>query len=203
MSDKGVLTMKKHPEVTMATKEKIRNSFWQLYCENGISTVSVCQVAKKAGVNRSTFYQYFIDIYDVLEQIENSLLDDLTEDLKNEINKGLPNSLKDLSVNSAHIFAKYSDYLVHLLGYNGDPRFSKKLQGVFLPLIKNVIGLDESEQYFEYIVTFSFSSIINMLTHWYESGQKLTYEELTNVMQSLIATGVLGLTNKKLFKEQM
>ena len=66
--------MKKQPELTAQTKENLMEAFWQIYCEKRIEKITVKEITMKAGYNRSTFYEYFTDVYDVLEQIENSLI---------------------------------------------------------------------------------------------------------------------------------
>jgi len=62
--------MKKQPELTAQTKENLIEAFWQIYCEKGLGKITVKEITAKAGYNRSTFYEYFTDVYDVLDQIE-------------------------------------------------------------------------------------------------------------------------------------
>ena len=56
--------MKKQPQQTAQTRKKLMDSFWKLYCDDGIDRVTVGAVAKDAGYNRGTFYEYFTDVYD-------------------------------------------------------------------------------------------------------------------------------------------
>jgi len=81
--------MKKQPEITERTKAILTDAFWQLYCQKDIHNISVKEITDKGGFNRSTFYQYFTDVYDVLNQIEDSLIDcvisHVRESLKLEI----------------------------------------------------------------------------------------------------------------------
>ena len=71
--------MKKQSKVTAQTKKNLINAFWSLYCEKRIEKITVKEITQKAGYNRGTFYEYFTDIYDVLEQIEESLVPSLDE----------------------------------------------------------------------------------------------------------------------------
>lgn len=66
--------MKKQSEVTAQTKQNLVGAFWSLYCEKRIEKITVKEITLKAGYNRGTFYEYFTDVYDVLEQIEKSLI---------------------------------------------------------------------------------------------------------------------------------
>ena len=69
--------MKKQPEQTAQTRRKLMDSFWKLFCDDGIDRVTVGAVTKCAGYNRGTFYEYFTDVYDLLDQLEDELLGEL------------------------------------------------------------------------------------------------------------------------------
>ncbi|WP_277408818.1 TetR/AcrR family transcriptional regulator [Lacrimispora xylanisolvens] len=69
--------MIKQPEITMQTRKNLADAFWQIYCEKRIEKITVKEITTKAGYNRSTFYEYYTDVYDVLEQIEASVLPDI------------------------------------------------------------------------------------------------------------------------------
>ena len=69
--------MKKREEITAQTKQNIMDAFWSLYCEKRIEKITVRDITNEAGYNRGTFYEYFSDVYNVLEQIENTLIPSL------------------------------------------------------------------------------------------------------------------------------
>ena len=71
--------MNKQPEVTAQTKQNLIDAFWSLYCEKRIEKITVKEITQMAGYNRGTFYEYFTDVYDVLDQIELSLVPTLNE----------------------------------------------------------------------------------------------------------------------------
>lgn len=69
--------MGKKPQVSAATKEKLKNAFWYLYQTRPIETISIKEITDAAGVNRGTFYLYYKDIYDILHQIEERIFPDI------------------------------------------------------------------------------------------------------------------------------
>lgn len=69
--------MAKYINASQKTKTKLRETFWQLYQEKPIEKISVREIIEKAHYNRSTFYEYYPDIYAVLEEIEEELFDGL------------------------------------------------------------------------------------------------------------------------------
>ena len=54
---------------TGTTKQAFVDALCQLACKRPIAKVTVKEIADKAGYNRSTFYQYFQDVYDLLDYL--------------------------------------------------------------------------------------------------------------------------------------
>ena len=52
------------------TNLMIREAFFSILKQKPLSKVTVKEICTAAGVNRSTFYKYYKDTYDLLEQIE-------------------------------------------------------------------------------------------------------------------------------------
>ena len=192
--------MKKQPEVTAQTRKKLMDSFWQLYCDKGMSNVTVGSVTRLAGFNRSTFYEYFTDIYDLLETLENELLADLEVRMEERFVDNFPDNFTDYSRSCAQIFSCYDDKIYILLSDRGDPGFHAKLEQRLQPMLLKIFGFTRSDPYLEYMITFAFSAIIGMLNLWYEKGKEMSIETLFQVMQSLVAHGVLGFTKKNPFE---
>ncbi|MBQ3089908.1 MAG: TetR/AcrR family transcriptional regulator [Oscillospiraceae bacterium] len=71
--------MKKNPAITEATQRALKEAFWTLYLQKPAEQITVREICDLAGYNRSTFYQYFRDVYDVLEQIEAFILEKVGE----------------------------------------------------------------------------------------------------------------------------
>lgn len=69
--------MKKQPQITEKTKQKFVEVFCELYSQKPIEKISVQEISNKSGYNRSTFYQYFTDIYELLDSVENDLLNEM------------------------------------------------------------------------------------------------------------------------------
>ena len=59
------------------TKAQLRQGLAKLLKEKSIKEITVKELVEEVDINRSTFYLHYTDIYDLLEQTEN--------DLKNEI----------------------------------------------------------------------------------------------------------------------
>src|SRR5690554_1199827 len=73
--------MKKQPEITEKTRQMFIDVFCELYSQKPIEKISIKEITNKSGYNRSTFYQYFTDIYELLDFVENDLLNYIKEGL--------------------------------------------------------------------------------------------------------------------------
>ena len=184
----GNISMKKQPELTAQTRENLTQAFWSLYRQQRIERITVKDITAKAGYNRSTFYEYFVDIYDVLNQLEEALLEYLKEQALNSLENGLND---DIIPKLANVFEAKGDYLGILLGENGDPYFAQKMKAILRPAVSNALGLPEKDIHAAYIFEFGLSAIIATLTHWYNNQKDIQSKELVRLIHSMIASGIL------------
>ena len=57
------------------TEQEFMTAFWKLYEEKPIEKISIQQLCRTAGYNRSTFYNHFTDIYDLRDQAVTSIFE--------------------------------------------------------------------------------------------------------------------------------
>ena len=185
--------MRKQPEITAQTREKLIEAFWAFYCEKKIEHITIKEITDKAGYHRSTFYEYFVDIYDVLDQLEASLL----KHIENNVLDRLDGELSvDLAQNIANIYDEKGEYLSVLLGENGDPNFLKKVKALMLPALTDTLGLSVKDIHTSYIFEFATSGIFAVVTHWYKNGKNLPSQELASLARSLLMGGVFPMLQK-------
>lgn len=64
------------------TKDDIKQALILLLSKNNLNDISVSQLTKKAGINRSTFYLNYIDKEDFLQQLKEKTMQDIAEILE-------------------------------------------------------------------------------------------------------------------------
>jgi AcrR family transcriptional regulator len=57
-----------------ATRKRLIEAFFSLYAQKDIRYITVGELVGRAGCNRSTFYDHFHDVYEVLEEAEDEML---------------------------------------------------------------------------------------------------------------------------------
>lgn len=194
--------MKKQPEVTARTRKKLMDSFWELYKENRIEKISVGSITKLAGMNRGTFYEYFADIYELLDQLEDEILERLKCTLDewhasngSELSIANEQRLTEFTAYCTKIFTEYDDKLYVLLCQKGNTLFQTKVKErmrLHLRLVMGTEFLQEQKENIEYVMDFVISALTGLFSCWHEQGKKMEIEDLLKIIQTLIYKGVSG-----------
>ena len=71
-----------------ASRDAIENIFIELLQTKSLNEISVSDICKKAGLNRSTFYANYMDIYQLADTIRETLEDNLNDLYRSEISGG-------------------------------------------------------------------------------------------------------------------
>jgi len=181
---------------TNLTRQNIKEAFWCLYKEKKIEKITISEICFTAGYNRSTFYAYFQDIYDVLDAVENELIS--IDEFKKVI---IDNLISDNRLNKAlfdllALFEKCDEYFSVLLGENGDVRFREKLLIQLSPAFWDFspLGFNKKEKY---ILEYQNAGIILTITKWYENGKDISVEELVKILLDLTCNGTKTVLKKE------
>jgi len=182
--------MNKRTEITLQTKQNIIDAFWDLYCEKRIEKITVKEITNRAGYNRGTFYEYFSDVYDVLNDIENSLIPSLSELPPVSTATGSIGAPIDVFLT---IWEQNAKYYAVLLGDKGDPAFASKLKNSIKPIImksledKPDIDLEDME----YILEYTLSAMIGVMSYWFTKEDASYRDKLFRLIHKLMEDGVM------------
>lgn len=176
---------KKQPEITMITKQTIKDAFWELYKEKKIEKITVKDITIKAGYNRSTFYAYFTDVYDILEQIEEDLMPGIEHIPPVDTSR---EHSPDFFENIITIYEKNSTYYSVLLSENGDPRFAIKMKNVFKSMMMEAITnrVNSSLVEMDYALEFLVGATLSIVKHWFDQDKNIPMKQLIPLMYKLM-----------------
>ncbi len=184
--------MNKQPEVTAKTRERFMEAFWELYKDSPVEKIRIDALARKAGYNRTTFYEYFEDIYDLLHQAE----DELIGAFKATMQSLLANSSGDIGhldrtaviKGLLALFDAYGDRIMALTGESGDTSFQFRLEEQAKPLMNAMLGADAGV-YTGYLVSYVYNAIVGTIRQWYISGKSISEEDLISLLFSIMSQG--------------
>lgn len=175
------------------TKKSIISSFISLYEIHEIDKISISILCENAKINRGTFYYYYKDIYDLLEQIENGFINDLKSTYLSLINKDLTGNIGIGDIIKINRFIKRNKELIILFF---DKRANKRIQNEIHDFIvqnssvlfKEKLGdrTNEAHGVLEYFI----SGQIGIVTWWVKNNPDLSVIELLNLIYKINHTGV-------------
>ncbi|MEK4880031.1 MULTISPECIES: TetR/AcrR family transcriptional regulator [Paenibacillus] len=177
--------MKKQPQITEKTRQKFVEVFCELYSQKPIEKISIQEISNKSGYNRSTFYQYFTDIYELLDSVENDLLNDMKKELAN--NERSMDTVQD----TLNCLDKKEHLLVlnALLGDYGSARFSKRLKKE-ITLDQLELNVPQNQSLTPYFIEFHLTTALSLFRLWLQRQKDLSSEEFSKLVENLYSRGI-------------
>lgn len=179
--------MGKHTEQTALTRKSIEDAFWAIAGDGRALDISISAIAKRAGINRSTFYEYFNGIEDLVNQVEETILSELKQvfgDLYVKYN--LNCSPRDM----ANALSPYYGRMAILMRFDGDRRFSGKIRREAVDLFSGITT--NPDPMIEYEIVYVVSAFIGLLSYWQETGRAIDEDEFTNIVHTMSIRGLSG-----------
>lgn len=174
------LYMKKNPDKTERTKRNLQDAFWILYAKQGIDKITVKDICNLAGYNRSTFYRYYADVYDVLHKFERQLLDEVDEFVVNLMEQTSNMDASRTLQAIFEFFAHVHNYTAVLFGPHGDTEFAHKIVENLKPIwIKYFF---HNEQYtpaeVDLLMECYISGLLSMYRKWFFDPNGVSTEQI-------------------------
>lgn len=180
--------MKRQPQVTEQTRANLREAFWYLYAERPIERISVREITDRAGYNRATFYLYYHDVYELLNEIESTVLGNIERLVQGRLLQG---DTLDFSQHMGLILRlaqRSRDYTRVLLGPHGDPAFSDRLKQIISPLVDRFF-LPEAqldEQASDIVREFYLSGILAIIRTWTADEDPMPIDQLIQLVMRIV-----------------
>lgn len=172
------------------TKQKIIDSFLLLLKNKPIQEITIKELCQHAKINRGTFYLHYIDIYDLLEQIENKMFTEFKSALA-IIEKDQDKLLDpvELTTKIFKLIQENKELTLITLGKNGDISFKNKL----LDHAKTIF-LSSYAQYFQttdieiidYYFTFISFGCLAILEKWLNEEINIDQQRLIKLIETII-----------------
>lgn len=157
------------------TIKSVENAFLGLCEKQNFSKIKVSDICKKAGINRSTFYANFIDIYDLAEKIQLRLENDVSRLLEQD---NVPQySSKDFLKLFEHIKENQKLYLFYFK-LDFDNKDKLNLFNICLQ------DFDINAEFIDYHIAFFKSGFNAIVKRWLENGCQETPEQMKDILMN-------------------
>lgn len=183
--------MKKHPEMREQTKRRIIEAFWTLAVEKGVTKVNVSDITNTAGINRGTFYEYFLDVNDLIEFVETEIIEDYKPKIFLFQTEYMQTNPRMMLQKMIELITGYGDKFFILLSTNGDPNFLMRIKKEMTGYYAQVVHSAKMMEYGEYVIALLSSAILGLITYWYETGKKISTEELADIIFDFASKGII------------
>ncbi len=155
------------------SKKKIENALVKLLQHHELSEISVTDICKSAGVNRTTFYANYLDIYDLSEAVQKSLEEEVLGLYQDELEQR----------RSSHDFLKLFRHIKE------NPLFYKtyfklntggKFRFVGYDIEQAALRFDS--RHIEYHIEFFGNGLNAAIRKWLENNCRETPEEIFSII---------------------
>ena len=164
----------------MLTKKLLKDSLTEMLHTQSIYHISIRELCEKAGINRSTFYKYYGNQFDLLEEMEKDLLE-ATEhflsqqtDIKNTM--VIEQTLKYLEENI--------DFVRLLISSNVDPTFANKLFSLtpIQTMLRDAFENRSDTNEYEYVTNFLIHGAYQVVCMWLNKENRESSEWMANFL---------------------
>lgn len=172
------MNKKKDDRRVLKTKRALINGLSELLAKKDIHQITIQELVDKVDIHRSTFYSHYQDIYDLYEQLECSVINDLGAILTSH------NAEPSLSFYSFifQYIIENKQICCMLFGEKRDGRFLSKLNLLIekkcLEIWLNEWNYEKKTKELEYYVHYHVQGCMAMISMWVQSDFTFSMDEL-------------------------
>ncbi len=180
------------------TRRQLKECLTRLLKEKKIQDITVRELAEMADINRGTFYLHYKDVFDLMDQIKNELIEEvesvLTRHPVSELVARPSLALSELFP----LVQENAEIVSILIGENGDLNFVNRLKRIVSEkCLKSWLDLKCSSEP-DTLAAFSafiVSGCVGTVQYWIESGMKESPQQMAILTEEFILKGIRVLEN--------
>ena len=148
---------------TQRTKEAIHHALFSLMKKKPFQSISVAEIIREANISRSTFYNHYKDIFDLVEKIEDELAHTIASKLSTIHYKSYVEGEHPIITAMYGLMEENAEAMLSLLGENGDRHFHDKLSRIMAEYsVETWLQYAGRPEIYPYVTSFMSGGIINL-----------------------------------------
>lgn len=160
------------------TKKLFKATLVELLKTTPLNKITIKELCAKSNLNRSTFYSYYLDIYDLLDDLENDYVSTMPYIITNSKSKN------NITLLTNYIMQNYSTILI--LSRQGN-LIEKTVQKSIDYIIQTEGPKSVKEiEYFTLLTHFYIGGLFQALLCYSSSHEYITIHELTQIIYSIL-----------------
>lgn len=175
------MNVNKNDRRVRRTKKALLNALSELMLEKEIRNITVQELADKADIHRATFYVHYSDIYDLYEQIENEIFEEIKVIISEttHTNKELFQTLIDYIYENSNVFGMFLSKNSNHSLYN---RICNFIENDYLEFWKNETKDKQINQKWQFYTRYHIQGCLSILSLWAESNFYYPKEKIINII---------------------
>lgn len=159
------------------TKESIRNETLKLLRKNPLQNVTVKQITSNLGLSRSTFYLHYDNISDVIDEVEDIIIEDMSKLIFKHSSGNYMDGVYEIGN-----YLKDNASKIQTVVDVSQTHFTYKIKKTFEPLVLKTLApyLKGDEKSKKYVAIFLFSAGVGVFRAWCDAGFDASIEDLIN-----------------------
>lgn len=167
------------------TKKALQLALAELMNEKDIRNITVRELTERADIHRATFYTHYQDVYDLYEQLENNVIEGISE-----IIVAMPTHTYD------DIYRGIIDYIFEnialckmFLGEKGNQNFKKRINRLmeecYLKIWLYEDNITEITAQMRYITVYHIGGCLAIIERWVDSGLSESKENIIEMLRKV------------------
>ncbi|WP_051541332.1 TetR/AcrR family transcriptional regulator [Caldalkalibacillus mannanilyticus] len=167
------------------TKRALRNGLTELMVDKNLRNITVRELTDKVDIHRATFYAHYMDIYDLYEQMENAVVEELNDIIMQNYSKP---PIKFYTILFEYIIEN-KQLCRMLFGTKGEGRFLIRLNSLFEE--KCIVtwckewGISEVSEELKYNVRYHVQGCLAIISRWVESDFTHPMDVLVKILADI------------------
>lgn len=153
------------------TKKLIYDTFIELLTNKPFDKITVRDIVETCGINRNTFYYYYCDIYDLLEEVFKKELNILTEAHKSG-GSWVAAFIK--VAHTAHSHKKIINNICSSRSYDYLENYMHKAcKEIIIEVVKREAeGIEIPEEDIDFIASYHLYALVGVISEWFRTGMR-------------------------------
>ena len=178
------------PQV-LRTKAQLKSAFLQLRKKKSIAQINIHEITALAQINRTSFYRYYFDVYDLQQDVLNDFIAQFQQILSAIFQKLLTQGNISMQEMPLQFLLEHQDILQILLHDPDSIAHLKQEQKIF---VKQFLQIPHDDARADYALEFLISGQLGIISYWLQHQDTLSLENLfALIKEMLLSQGPLAI----------
>lgn len=173
------------------TRRLIKNALIELMAEKEVAAITITELSAKAMINRKTFYRHYETVAEVVTELENEILSEFAEALRNANKSCL--DVGGVVADISALIVRRRDYFAKMTKLNPDlfskGRIKAMLRRAVEVSLRNYGGITDRET-LAAVSQFAVSGVLSLYAEWFDNGCHGSLDFVTDVCRRMLTSGL-------------